>query len=245
MRAQPHAREVRLVNTHYHSAMYSKRLSGKAEGPLMLEGVLDVFIPENNDHIDCWPTAGVWPRDRGALPTHWVYYTETDHLDLPHAGLSTSLMPLKCRWLGASGAYTWASVIWSMPFAHTSIEDFGGGAAGPVMNPWLNANYQHGQGLLSFFYPPDPRGMSTEPTLKLTPSHRLALLRDGLQDNALMEIIKCGKDDAGKPIAVPTTMIDQLQSQLDETFINPTQWRVSRPHHEAWRRGVCSAIAMP
>ena len=64
-----------------------------------------------------------------------------------------------------------------------------------------------------------------------------------LQDNALLEIIKSGKDDAGKLIVVPATMIDQLQSQLDETFLNPTQWRVSRPHHEAWRRSVYDMIS--
>ncbi|MBI5396841.1 MAG: DUF4091 domain-containing protein [Verrucomicrobia bacterium] len=242
LRAQPHARQLRLLNTHYHTAIYTSRLNGGHDGPLTMEGVLDVFVPQNNDHYNFWPEDDIWPRDRGPLPKHWVYYTETDHLDLPHAGLSTELMALKCRWLGAQGMLIWGSFVWSMPYKRTDERDWGGGTSGPVMNPWINPNYAHGQGLLSFFYPPDPRGPAKEPTLKITPSYRWALLRDGLQDNALWEIAKAGVDDAGKPVRVPETVRCSLQSQLDATFINPVQWRVSRPHHHAWRDALYRSV---
>jgi len=243
IRAQPHARRLRLIHSSNHaSAPYAMRVSGRAEGPLMLEGALDVFMPENNDHFNDWPEADIWPADRGPRPTHWVYFVETDMLDLPHAGVSTELLPLKCRWLGAEGMYIWASFIWSMPYARREGVPVEGGTWGPVMNPWLNPNYHHGQGLLSFFYPPDPRGPAKEPTPKLTPSYRLALLRDGLQDNALWRIVQAGVDDVGKPVRVPETVRRSLQSQLDATFINPVQWRVSRPHHQTWRDALYRSV---
>jgi hypothetical protein len=243
VRAQPHARRLRLIHSSNHaSASYTMRLSGRAEGPLVLEGALDVFMPENNDHFNDWPEADIWPADRGRRPTHWVYFVETDLLDLPHAGVSTELLPLKCRWLGAEGMYIWGSFIWSMPYARREGTPLGGGTWGPVMNPWINPNYHHGQGLLTFFYPPDPRGPAKEPTPKLTPSYRLALLRDGLQNNALWCIVQAGVDDAGKPVRVPETVRRALQAQLAATFINPVQWRVSRPHHRAWREALYQSL---
>ena len=243
VRAQPHARRLRLIHSSNHaSAAYATRVSGRAEGPLMLEGALDVFMPENNDHFNDWPEADIWPADRGPRPTHWVYFVETDLLDIPHAGVSTELLPLKCRWLGAEGMYIWGSFIWSLPYARREGTPLGDGTWGPVMNPWINPNYHHGQGLLAFFYPPDPRGSAKEPTPKLTPSYRLALLRDGLQDNALWRIVQAGVDDAGKPVRVPETVRRALQSQLDATFINPVQWRVSRPHHHAWRDALYGSV---
>jgi hypothetical protein len=81
-----------------------------------------------------------------------------------------------------------------------------------------------------------------EPSLKITPSYRFALLRDGLQENALWEIAKAGVDDAGKPVRVPETVRRALQSQLDATFINPVQWRISRPHHHAWRDALYGSL---
>ncbi|MCX6910019.1 MAG: hypothetical protein NTY01_18525 [Verrucomicrobia bacterium] len=243
VRAVPHARRLRLIHSSNHaSAAYAMRVSGRAEGPLMLEGALDVFMPENNDHFNDWPEDDIWPADRGPRPRHWVYFVETDLLDLPHAGVSTELLPLKCRWLGAEGMYIWGSFLWSLPYARREGTPLGGGAWGPVMNPWINPNYHHGQGLLAFFYPPDPRGPAKEPTPKLTPSYRLVLLRDGLQDNALWRIVQASVDDAGKPVRVPETVHRTLQSQLDATFINPVQWRVSRPHHQAWRDALYGSL---
>lgn len=232
---QPHACRLRLLNTHYHTAQYTKRLSGGATGPLELEGVIDVFTPENNDHFNHWPEDDIWPADRGPRPLHWVYYVETHHLDLPYAGVSTELLPLKVRSLGAEGFLLWASFIWSIPFPVREGTPLGGGAWGPVTNPWQNANYAHGQGLLSFFYPPDPRGPTRQPDFKITPSWRLFLLRDGFQDLALWEILQRGADDAGKPVRVDPAVLRRLAEQLQATWINPTQWRASRPHHRAWR----------
>ena len=242
VRAMPHARRLRLIHSSNTLAPYAMRVSGGAEGPLMLEGVLDVFMPENNDHFNDWPEEDMWPADRGPRPTHWVYYVGTDHLDLPHAGVSTELLPLKCRWLGAEGLYIWGSFIWSMPYARREGAPWEGGAWGPVTNPWINPNYHHGQGMLSFFYPPDPRGPAPQPDPKLTPSYRLALLRDGLQDNALWRIVQAGVDDAGKPVRVADDVRRRLASQLASTWINPTQWRVSRPHYQAWRSALYQSV---
>jgi hypothetical protein len=244
VRAMPHARRLRLIHSSNHpTAPYAMRISGGTEGPLMLEGAVDVFMPENNDHFNDWPEDDIWPADRGPRPTHWVYFVETDLLDLPHAGVSTELLPLKCRWLGAEGMYIWGSFIWSMAYPRREGTPLGGGAWGPITNPWINPNYHHGQGLLSFFYPPDPRGPAKEPSPKLTPSYRLALLRDGLQDNALWRIVQAGSDDAGQNVRVEPSLRDQLAEQLNATFINPVQWRVSRPHYHAWRQRLYEVVS--
>lgn len=109
---------------------------------------------------------------------------------------------------------------------------------GPSYNPWINPYYLHGHGLLSFFYPPDPRGPTQEPTNKVIPSYRLALLREGIQDRAVLEILKKGEDDAGRKLNVSKKEVEKLRQELARLWINPVQWYVSRPLYNQWKKDL-------
>jgi hypothetical protein len=82
--------------------------------------------------------------------------------------------------------------------------------------------------MLSFFYPPDPRGIADEPTLKVIPSYRLALIRDGIQLRALLEVLDAGIDDEGATIKVNKTKLDNAKCQIEKLWAdNPVQWYIS------------------
>ncbi|HEX7009447.1 MAG TPA: hypothetical protein VF184_05665, partial [Phycisphaeraceae bacterium] len=153
---------------------------------------------------------------------------------LQTAGLSTLITPLQLKHFGVDGWYCWGSFMWSMPY--TPIPDYAGPRYdhGPVVNPWLNPFYHHGPGAIAFFYPPDPRGKSPEPTDRIIPSYRLALMRDGIQMRALLEVLEAGRDDAGRSLAVDRDKLDHAREQLDRLFApNPVQWYIS---HAALRQ---------
>jgi hypothetical protein len=92
----------------------------------------------------------------------------------------------------------------------------------------MNPFYHHGPGALSFFYPPDPRGLSAVPNDTIIPSYRLSLMRDGIQTRALLEVLNRGVDDAGNPISVHEKSLRAAREAMSSLWqINPVQWHLS------------------
>jgi hypothetical protein len=197
--------------------------------------------PDNDDHFNFFEPE--WnARMTTAGKRQWVYYVETDHMSLLTAGLSTVITPLKLREFGAEGWYCWGSFIWSMPYPKTDTVGFKY-PSGPVVNPWLNPFYHHGPGMLSFFYPPDPRGPAPAPTGRVIPSWRLALMRDGIQDRALLEVLLAGEDDVGRPLNVDTEALDAARDELSELWAgNPVNWYVDYGSYRRARELLYGAI---
>lgn len=226
VRAQSHASRIRFANTTYHGEFFTKR---NGEGKLLMDEVIDIPIPINDEHFNFFEPeykGRLKPREHGL---NWVYYVSTDHWDLTHSGLSTLLTPLKLKNFGIEGWYCWASLVWSGPYGYPEPPDYiADGTGGPQYNPWLNPYYHHGPGVVSFFYPPDPRGISPVFTEKIIPSYRLALMRDGIELRALIEVLEAEKDDAGNPVKVDRAKLDEAKAELDRLwYVEPVQWSVS------------------
>jgi hypothetical protein len=227
---RPHAKKIRVAHTTYKTSTYTKRLP---DGRLIMDEVLDMPMPTNDEHFNHFEPE--W-ASRMKRPTNqpWVYYVETDRLNIDNGGLSTVLPPLQLREGGVKGWFCWGTAIWSMPY-----EDFNLMGPeypnGPSVNPWLNPYYHHGHGMLSFFYPPDPRGPVDQPTDLIIPSYRLALIRDGITDYALLDIAESGKDDAGRTVKVDAAKLEQAREQFQKLWPqNPVQWYLS---YDSYRTG--------
>jgi len=238
MKSRPYARRITVAHTTHKTSTYT-RLGD--DDRLLLDAVLDLPMPDNDDHFNHFEPEWNARMSPGKRP--WVYYVETDHLNLLNAGLSTILPPLKLRHFGADGFYCWASFIWSLPYPKTEVEgpEF---TSGPVVNPWLNPFYHHGPGVLSFFYPPEPRGPApigpdgrAPPILeRIIPSYRLILMRDGIQDRALLEALETGQDDLGVPIEVNAAKLGLVREHLARLWAdNPVQWYLSYHSYRAAR----------
>jgi len=233
MRDRPYAARIKIGHTIYKTTPYTMTGPG---GGLLMDDLLDVPMPINDDHFNFFEPQ--W-RNRFQRPkTPWVYHVETDHMNLENAGLSTMLLPMKLRRFGVAGWYCWESFMWSLPYAYVEGErgsmKYG---TGPVGNPWVNPFYHHGPGVLSFFYPPDPRGPADEPTNLVIPSYRLALMRDGIQQRALVEALRAGRDDAGAPLRVDAERLERVEAHLATLWAdNPVQWHLDYSTYRDVRR---------
>lgn len=225
VRSTPAGQKLKFGHTTYKPSTYSLR---KKDGELYMDEILDLPMPENDDHFNFFEPE-FHARFKRPGKESWVYNVETDHMSLLHAGVSTALMPLKLHHFGVTGWYCWASFIWSMPYPIKGPESVGQKyPSGPVINPWVNPFYHHGPGVLSFFYPPNPSGPADQPTDRIIPSWRLGLLRDGIQAVALLDIARKGTDDAGNPVVVQAEKLKQAEETLAGMLAdNPVQWHPS------------------
>jgi hypothetical protein len=223
LKTQPHAGRLRIGNTNDKTSFFTQV---DEHGRIIMDEPIDVPMPSNDDYLN------YFEPEMNARMTHpgksqWVYYVESTHFTLDHAGLSTIVCPLKLGHFGASGWYCWAATLWSWPAIPTDQRG-PRWAVGPALNPWMNPFYHHGPGALSFFYPPDPRGLSAVPNDTIIPSYRLSLMRDGIQTRALLEVLNRGVDDAGNPISVHEKSLRAAREAMSSLWqINPVQWHLS------------------
>ncbi len=222
LQGRPHAKEIRFLHTGYSTAPYTQRTE---DGKRIMEKVVDFPAMLNDDHFDFLAPDIDWKPEREGGQM-WAYYVETDHWNLFNAGLSTVLAPQKLTYFGVSGWYCWGSYVWSLPYARKGFEEDGVRfTSGPVVNPWLNPFYHHGPGVISFFYPPDPKGVPDAPTEKVIPSYRLYLMRDGLQNVAWQKVLDRGVDDGGQELTVDREAYDGAVQKLNLLWTtNPVQW---------------------
>jgi hypothetical protein len=235
IKAQPHAKQIKVGHTIQHASAWTHRLPN---GKLLMDEILDVPMPINDEHYNFYePEWGTRYERPGK--TQWVYNVETDHLALEAAGLSTAFMPLRLQQLGVDGWYCWELFHWSYTYGYKK-GDMGGFkyALGPAINPWVNPFYHHGPGVLSFYYPPDPRGLPEKPIDQIIPSFRLTLMRDGIELRALLDVLENSHDDAGMSLTVDKEGIDAVnQGFADLCGPNPVQWYLSyNDYREARQR---------
>lgn len=225
MRDRPYSKQIKIGHTGYKTALYTYR---KPDGELLMDEVLDVPMPINDEHFNFFEPA--WSERYERPKEQWVYHVETDHMNLENAGLSTIAMPLKLQQFGVTGWYCWESFVWSLEYAYKPGK-FGGFKyrTGPVTNPWKNPFYHHGPGVLSYFYPPDPSGPADQPTDLVIPSYRLTLMRDGIQTYALLDTLRERAGDEN---------IDAIDATMKPLWADtPTQWYLSyQPYREGLRQ---------
>lgn len=238
VKSRPYGKHIKFTHTTYKPSSYTRE---DENGELMLNGVLDIPMPDNDDHFNNFEPA--YNARMTDIDEQWVYYVESDHLNLLNAGMSTIITPLKLGHFGAKGWYDWASFIWSMPYPVTDTmgPKF---PSGPVINPWINPFYHHGPGVLSFFYPPVPAGPSAEPIDRVIPSYRLALMRDGIQMRALLEVLEAGEDDLGRALDVDQAKVAAARKHLENLWANnPVQWYLNYYDYREAQRLLHEAAA--
>ncbi len=234
MKSHPCASQIKIGHTTYNTSTWTHRLPS---GKLLMDEVLDVPMPINDEHFNFFEPEW-YSRFKRPGKVSWVYNVESDHITLQNTGLSTLFVPLKLRHFGVQGWYDWECFTWSMPYGYR--EGAMGGfeyVLGPAINPWVNPFYHHGPGVLSFFYPPDPRGPASEPTDLVIPSYRLTLLRDGIQERALLSALQTGRDDVGSVLKANAQRLGRVEINLAALWSdNPVQWHLDYTHYREARR---------
>ncbi|MBL4700971.1 MAG: DUF4091 domain-containing protein [Phycisphaeraceae bacterium] len=120
--------------------------------------------------------------------------------------------------------------MWSLPYKYTTTDGGIEYIAGPARNPWVNPFYHHGPGVLAYFYPPDPRGIPAQRTDLVIPSYRLTLMRDGIQDRAVLENLE---------LVLNPKQLQEIESNLKKMWLdNPVQWYIDYNAYRKARKSI-------
>jgi len=218
-RSQPHAKHIKMLIYAYYGVSWDA-----------LRDVVDILVPHNNDKDSSISPIGISKMRPGTEV--WAYWTSTAHQYIDAPGIDQRIWGPKYWSLGLTGVSSWAMLIWWNEKGTTWVKD----------NPWKDPWSSYGNGVFSYFYPPSSMGPDLiEKDLTITPSLRLVLFRDGIEDfeyGALLEhLVKEGKAK-GKG----TAQGEKALKQLRRPFISPVQWTIGESYWSEVRTTAAEAI---
>ena len=169
LKADPLASQIKFVHTINNTTVFSYR-DNPSDPLAKYANRLDIWAPENEQQYSgvadyYFPDTGMTPDDYDA----WRYYTRSAHLIIDTPGLNNRNLPMKNYFMDSTGSHKWELLYWDAPAAF-------------VQNPWVDPYSYWGNGTVSFFYPPLKTGVSPTPDFTVTPSVRLAMWREGVED---------------------------------------------------------------
>ncbi|MBI4024601.1 MAG: DUF4091 domain-containing protein [Verrucomicrobia bacterium] len=219
-RKLPHAKDIKMLAAFYNYPMY----------PLLRDD-LDIFVPVNNDSDSC-----VSPKAIAQLPPGkevWFYWTNSSHQWIDAPGLNHRLWAPKTWAFGGQGLFVWSILQWwTLPQAAELQLD----------NPWKNPFTPWGNGALCYFYPPNPLGKDlTERDLRVVPSLRLALVRDGIEDMEYAVILKRLIHEV-RAMGRDTGQAEAALAMFHRQFKNPVNWKLGETYWEDVRSAVAENI---
>ncbi len=217
-RQLPNAKDIKMFAFVYNGDCYDR-----------LRDAVDILVPENNDHYNhVSPTAiAQWPRDKEV----WCYWTNTAHQWIDSPGLNARLWSPKTWWMGAKGMAVWAITLWWQEKDNLKLE-----------NPWTNPYSTWGNGVLAYFYPPNPKGTDLpEKDTTIVPSLRMVLTRDGIEDYEYAVILERLLGEA-KRAGRQTDRAEAALSKMRRQFRTPVSWTLSEAHWEEARAAAAEAI---
>lgn len=198
--------------------------------------LLDYYIPEINENYNRWEDC-FWDdynivRDRKKLMPYGVT-TARSAIDVP--GMTNRVLPMDIFRRGGSGYLIWATFHW--PHAYKDWQDIH-----PVIeNPWLDPFGRHGNGALSFFYPPRKNGFAPEPDFTITPSVRVMMWREAVDDYEYAWILEQTAAQAqakGVDISSAKTVFEDI----NRFFYNSVHWSQNDAWYLDLRERIAAAI---
>ena len=213
-RRRPHAKDIPMFAFVYAGQCYDT-----------LSDCVDILVPENNDGGNVVSPAAIarWPKDKQV----WCYWTNTAHQWIDSPNINARLWSPKVWWMGAQGMATWGITLWWKERDSLDID-----------NPWVNPLTPWGNGVLAYFYPPNPKGSELpKRDFSIVPSLRMVLTRDGIEDYeyavTLEKLLATRKaSDAG--VAEGKEALAKMRRQ----FRSPVTWTLGEVH---WQQTRCSA----
>jgi hypothetical protein len=233
---------------HFTSVVFADATSELKIGPAIwldgpnnvdkgLEGSINLWIPLNDER---WSNAEYPYLDtRQALGEEiWWYYITTEHFLIDAPGICHRAMTWKAWDYGVSGVLTWAGLIWDM---HEWAGGWNPQNVTDYDNPWLKPASPWGNGVIAFYYPPDPSGPASSPTFELVPSLRWKLFREGQEDYEyfymLREII-----DQVEPLGIDVASAEQALADAMDVVNSKTSMSYDAAEYRAAREAVAAEI---
>jgi hypothetical protein len=157
----------------------------------------------------------------------WSYYTRSPHLNIDSHGLNNRCMPVKNYFMGSRGFLDWACFIYELP-------EF------QIQNPRVDAYGEWGNGATAWFYPPDTVP-SASPDFTITPSARLEMLREGVEDYEYLVILD-ETTAAAEGAGIDTTAAAGLKAGLKRMMASANHWSVNSEQYLTLRGRILEEI---
>ena len=169
LKSDPHTAKLKIVGCMQgHGYLHHK--DDPNDQSYSFNGLV-TYVPENDENYQRWEdyfwTDYDLPKDRHYL---WNYAVTGSRLSIDVPGINNRMIALDVFNRGGSGILDWEIVLWDSWYT------------GDNDNPWKNPHSVEGNGALSYFYPPDRKGISNKPNYKVTPSLRVETFRESVDD---------------------------------------------------------------
>ncbi len=205
-RSKPHAAKIPFLCASYHGYSYEK-----------IQGLTDILAVLDNENYSTVSRRG---RELLGNVEFWTYLTRSCTLWIDTPGINNRFMAARNWADGSRGLFIWGTNIWwSRP--NDPHKQF---------NPWENPLSSWGNGAVAFFYPPCRTGnASAERDMTITPSLRLTLYRDGIEDYEYAVILDSTiKKAESRKIDVSNAR--KLLEEYNRQFPTPQNWNVNDLH---------------
>ena len=127
----------------------------------------------------------------------------------------------------SSGALCWATFFWEDP-------------SKGIQNPWIDPYTPWGNGVVAYFYPPGDT-VSPTPDFTITPSIRLEMFREGIEDYDYMIILDEWSDTAAAN-GIDTSTAAALKGEMNRMFFHPVRWSVNDEYYLLLREQIADEI---
>ncbi len=228
LKSDPVTAQIDIVHTINYQSIYVWKEFPDTETEPSFKGLIDIWTPYNGeDHYNYYEPYYFTENDINPAKM-WLYYVRSVHQNLDTYGLNNRCLPVKGYFFGSTGFLHWASIIYERPAPYNTI------------NPRIDAYNYYGNGSTSYFYPP---GVVPSPTpdFTITPSARLEMQREGIEDFEYMVIL----DDAmaaAAAAAIDTSTAVSLKEQFQRMFIHSTSWSLNDEFYMLMRKRIMDEI---
>ena len=218
-RTRPHAQYLKWFAYVYHHDIWDE-----------FRTYLDIICQSNGDRAP----GGISPTASAIMPEgaeHWMYWTDNTHAWIDVTGISHRLWVPKHKVFGVEGFAVWGIMQW-----------WDEGTSDYCDNPWIDPRTNWGNGALAFFYPPSPLGTGLPAKdMSITPSLRLVLTRDGIEDYEYATILEQLIQTA-ETVGLNTAEAVKALTMMKRPLRSPVSWGLSEAYWEKARVAAAQAI---
>ncbi len=226
LKNDPLLKQIKVMGCIQGMQYYYKK---DAQGQYIFRDLIDTYVPQMDETYD--RTEPYYFTDYGNPPSRekllpYLVYTSRLNIDAP--GINNRLVGFDVFRRGGSGILDWEIALYNPNRPEGS------------QNPWSEP-YALDNGAICYFYPPSRYGAADKPDFTVTPSLRLELLREAVDDFEYGVMLERLIREA-KSQNIDTAGAERLLAGLSAFFNNAVIWSQNDVYLDTVRTGIAREI---
>lgn len=189
-------------------------------------GLLDFYIPQLDESYNRWePFYFTDYKIRHTRRKIWNYIVDSARFAIDTPGVNNRMIGIDLWQRGVGGYLCWETFLYRHNYGDSESN------LGRSGNPWTDPYTRLGNGALSFFYPPRQDGSFPEtPDFTVTPSLRMELHREGVNDYEYAWLLEQAMERAAKAGNRDLSSAKAVMDDIRRFFYNSIHWS----QNDAW-----------